>query len=174
MADAGLVQIRRALPADADAIAEVHVEAWRWAYRDQLPADLLADLSVRDRLSMWRQVLADPANSVHVADADPGLVGFASSGSSNDDDATPGTGEVFTLYILEHVQGTGVGRALLQAAVESLSDRGYAGATLWVMETNRLGRNFYERAGWAWDGTVSRHQVQCANLPVVRYRIYLP
>jgi hypothetical protein len=41
------------------------------------------------------------------------------------------------------------------------------------MEANRLGRGFYERAGWTWDGTTSTHQVQCANLPVIRYRIAL-
>ena len=34
------VVIREATPDDARAIAEVHVASWRWAYRDDLPADV--------------------------------------------------------------------------------------------------------------------------------------
>jgi ribosomal protein S18 acetylase RimI-like enzyme len=167
------VTIRAASPADAEALAHVHVEAWRWAYRDQLPEDFLTGLSVPDRRAMWTQVLADRANTVHVADADSGLVGFTSGGPSSDEDAPDGTGEIFTLYVLERVQGTGVGRALLEASVAALRSRGFTRGTLWVMESNQLGRGFYERAGWTWDGTISQHHIQCANLPVVRYRISL-
>jgi hypothetical protein len=41
--------------------------------------------------------------------------------------------------------------------------------SLWVLETNDLGRRFYERNGWAWDGAVSDHQFECANRPIVSY-----
>jgi RimJ/RimL family protein N-acetyltransferase len=40
---------------------------------------------------------------------------------------------------------------------------------LWVLESNQRARRFYERAGWSWEGTRSAHQMQCANLPILRY-----
>ena len=42
------VTVRDATVDDARAIAEVHVASWRWAYRGQLPDDLLDGLSVDD------------------------------------------------------------------------------------------------------------------------------
>lgn len=54
------------------------------------------------------------------------------------------------------------------------SGRGVERATLWVLETNQRARRFYEREGWAWDGTTSIHQVEGSNLPIVRYALDLP
>ena len=42
------VVIRDATPSDSRAIAEVHVASWRWAYRDDLPAEFLDGQSVDD------------------------------------------------------------------------------------------------------------------------------
>ena len=43
------MDISRASPEDAYAIAKVHVDSWREAYRTILPADYLAALSVEKR-----------------------------------------------------------------------------------------------------------------------------
>jgi GNAT superfamily N-acetyltransferase len=96
-------------------------------------------------------------------------VGFVSFGPSRDENATPSTGEVPAIYVDPSVMGTGVGRELLEAATAALREAGYARATLWVLEANERARRFYEKAGWAWDGAVSRHDFDCANEPVVRY-----
>lgn len=163
------VAIREANSADARSIAEVHVASWSWAYHDLMPAAFLEGLSVRDRERQWVDTLRDDAERVIVALHGDELIGFASAGPSRDDDAPAGTAEVFTVYLLEGFQGRGVGEMLLEDIVSGLRDAGYARTTLWVLESNELARRFYERHGWTWDGTTSAHQIQCANLPIVRY-----
>jgi GNAT superfamily N-acetyltransferase len=163
--------IRTATPDDARAVAEVHVGSWRHAYRGMLPDEYLERLSVEQREAMWLAAFSDPEDSTgaFVAEDDGRIVGFASFGPARDEDAPPGTGEVPAIYVEPSVLGTGVGRQLFEAVTRALREAGYGRATLWVLETNQRARRFYEKAGWSWDGAVSRHDFDCANEPVVRY-----
>jgi ribosomal protein S18 acetylase RimI-like enzyme len=161
--------IRRAAPADARAIAEVHVASWRWAYAGDLPQEVLDALSVDDRERMWREVIAEPTVVVEAAERYGRVVGFVSTGSTRDDDGLGRTGELFAIYLDPSVAGTGVGESLLDHAERDLRDAGFERATLWVLASNDRARRFYERHGWAWDGTTSEHQIECANRPIVRF-----
>ncbi|HEY7478283.1 MAG TPA: GNAT family N-acetyltransferase [Actinomycetota bacterium] len=173
-ATAADVTIRRATERDARAIAEVHVASWRWAYRNDLPASLLADLSVDEReLAHRRELAAEEGTTCVLVAVDTGdrVMGFASTGPSRDDDAPPDTGELYAIYLLADVAGSGLGRALLEHATRDLRDAGYVTASLWVLASNERARRFYERAGWRWDGSVSEHRFDCGNRPIVRYSI---
>jgi RimJ/RimL family protein N-acetyltransferase len=165
------VVIRDATPSDARAIAEVHVASWRWAYRDDLPAEFLYGLSVDDRERTWVEWLApeQPGAGTVVAEERDGIVGFCGFGPSRDDGATERTAEVLTIYLLSEAAARGIGRGLFASAVERLRAFGYDRAMLWVMASNDRSRRFYERAGWSWDGTTSEHRFDCANVPIVRY-----
>lgn len=165
------ITIREAVIEDAAAIAEVHVASWRWAYGELLPAETLDGLDIAEREAGWFDVLAseDPRDRIMVAEGRNGLVGFAHIGATRDDDAPAGTGELFAIYLAEHEAGSGLGTNLLARSTEALREEGFGRATLWVLKTNERARRFYGREGWAWDGTTSTHQVQCANLPIVRY-----
>ena len=168
---AGDVTIRAATVDDAEAIAEVNVESWRWAYDGLLPASVLDALSIEDRAAEWRSMLAGPVCDVSVATAVDGrVVGFASIGTTRDDDVPPPTtGELFALYVRPETAGAGIGRLLLQEAESRLRDLGFTRATLWVLETNERGRRFYERHGWSFDGTRGEHRFECGNRPIVRF-----
>lgn len=74
---------------DARAIAEVHVESWRWAYRGQLPDETLDRLDVAEREAGWLAALAsdDAHAGVIVAQSADRIVGFASIGAARDGDA---------------------------------------------------------------------------------------
>lgn len=166
-------RIRRATAADARGIAEVHVASWRHAYRGLLPDGFLDRLSVDEREASWREAFRDRGAAVFVAEEEGRVIGFASFGPSRDGDAGPEVGEIPAIYVDPTVVGAGVGRALLDAAIEAMREAGYRRATLWVLEANAHARRFYKRAGWRWDGTVSRHDFDCANEPVVRYAVEL-
>jgi ribosomal protein S18 acetylase RimI-like enzyme len=148
----------------------VHVAAWRWAYRDDLPAAFLDGLTVDEREREWSEWLAsDERIGTFVAVRHGAVVGFCSFGASRDDDAPEGTAEILTIYVLEDAAGRGIGRSLFAAANDRLREHGYDRAMLWVMASNERSRRFYERAGWSWDGTTSEHRFDCANVPIVRY-----
>lgn len=145
--------IRAARPADAEAIAEIHVETWR-AYAGQMPDEVLDRLSVDDRARMWHNLLCelDSPRRVHVADSEGGLLGFVVHGPSREHDTEALVGEVYALYVHPHCWSAGIGRALLSAAVSHFADVGMSEALLWVLASNHRACRFYELAGWTHDG----------------------
>ena len=169
------LRIREAVPADARAIAEIHVRSWQAAYRGQLTDEYLDGLSVEDRLDQHRRSLEEPPAEWRTWVAQDGVqvVAFAVTGPSQDADATERTGEVYAIYLEPDRVGTGAGRELFEHAVGDLRERGFEAITLWVLETNGRARRFYEVAGWAHDGTVTSERVDCEMRPTVRYRVDL-
>jgi GNAT superfamily N-acetyltransferase len=169
------LRIREAVPADARAIAQIHVRSWQAAYRGQLTDDYLDGLSIDDRLEQHRRSLEEPPPEwrTWVAQEAGDVTGFAVTGPSQDADATERTGEVYAIYLEPDRVGTGAGRELFEHAVGDLRERGFDTATLWVLETNERARRFYEVAGWTHDGTVTSERVDCEMRPTVRYRIDL-
>jgi len=164
------VTVRDATADDARAIAEVHVASWRWAYRGQVPDEILDSLSVDEREAQWRRWLEDGRARAAVAvDASATIVGFVETGPAGDDDADDGTGEVYALYLLEHVTGSGIGRELLRLGEDRLRADGFHRSTLWVLESNARAHRFYERNGWAFDGRRSTYHIGDVDLPILRY-----
>jgi ribosomal protein S18 acetylase RimI-like enzyme len=170
-----VVRIREAIPADAEAIATVHVRSWQAAYRGQLPDEYLDGLTVDERLSQHRWALEHPRPDwrVWVADEARSIVGFAVTGPSEDADADAGTAEVYAIYLDPGAYRTGVGRQLFTHAIEDLRERGFGAATLWVLESNDQARRFYDLAGWKLDGATTTERIDCLNYPTVRYRVDL-
>lgn len=169
------LSIRQARPSDADALAELHVGAWRAAYRGQLSDAFLDGLVAEDRAEQWRTTLAEPRETwrTWVAEDDGSVVGWATTGPSEDADADDRTAEVYAIYLDPERVGTGAGRTLFEHAVGDLRERRFTAATLWVLETNRRARRFYEIAGWKPDGAVTSERVDCEMRPTVRYRLEL-
>ena len=169
------VLVRDAVPADAGAMAEVHVTSWRAAYGGLLPPAVLDGLSVAQRARHWRHVL-DPASGdrVVVAEVDGRLVGFAHVGPARDHDVGPTTGQLGTLYLDPGVWGTGVGRAVHDAGLSRLADGGFDRAVLWMLSTNHRAGAFYQRQGWIRDGRIRVQQFGGAVVIDHRFTRRLP
>jgi len=146
------VTIEQARPEDADRIAALHVAAWKWAYKDLLPAEYLASLDVAQRAVMWKGALGTTAIRVWLGRVGGELAGFAATGPSRDTGAGTSTGELGALYVLEERSRMGVGSALLSACVKDLHGRGFQPLTAWTFEKNARALAFYEKNGWTKDG----------------------
>jgi ribosomal protein S18 acetylase RimI-like enzyme len=166
-------EVRRAVPADARAIAEVHVAGWRDAYRSHMSEEYLATLSVADREAMWARALARDDRSLWVAERNGRIVGFVEGRRSSDPDTEASTGQVSAIYVEPSEIGRGLGRALFARAVGDLGRLGYRRATLWVLASNDRARRFYEAAGWHADGAVQTEDFGGARLEEVRYVVDL-
>ena len=137
-----------------------------------MPEETLAALDVGELASWWREVLLDSDRIVFVATSDDGtVVGFAHAAATDDEEGSPDVAQLYAIYLEERATGRGIGGALLARVTGEMRRAGFTRATLWVLETNERARRFYEHAGWTWDGTRSTHQVECSNLPIVRYRV---
>jgi GNAT superfamily N-acetyltransferase len=139
-----MIFVRTAEQQDAEAIARVHVASWRSTYKGIVPEAYLAGLDEGERVQQWRQWLTLPVR-VYVAELDGEVVGFVSGGALREPLAGC-DGELFAIYLLERVQGQGIGTALLRRLAEGLRADGFQGMAVWVLERNPA-VGFYEAAG---------------------------
>lgn len=145
--------VREAILADAGAIAEIHVAAWQETYRGLLPSGLLDSLKPSEKLGLWHEVLSLAADRddlvVCVAEMGGECVGFASMRPQPDGGLrAAGYGaEVSALYALKQAQGRGIGRELMRWLAVRMGAAGLDGAALWVLESNKGARGFYEALG---------------------------
>jgi GNAT superfamily N-acetyltransferase len=164
------VRVRDAEPADAAAIARVHVRAWQAAYRGLMPEDFLDALRPEDRESRYTLGSSDPAAPRTIlAVRENAVIGFATIGPSRDEDV-PGAGELYALYIDPlHWRG-GVGRTLLIESRDRLQRAGHQHALLWVLAGNETAARFYRTDGWREDGTTREEDPWGPVVTVARYR----
>jgi GNAT superfamily N-acetyltransferase len=163
-------RIRRADESDVAGIATAHIQSWIDAYSDILPADELASRTQAVRERQWSERLADDDFVVSVAESPIlGLVGFVAVSCSGDEDLPGTTGELVGLYLIEAAWGEGLGRKMLEVAIDCLARRGFTEAGLWVLRDNERARRFYEANGWRADGS-TKDCFGGVTAPAVRYR----
>jgi len=134
-------------PADAEALAQVHVAAWRETYRGLLPDAFLARMSEVGHARRFRHEMERPGqHDVVLAALNPeGVFGYVAGGPSRA--GVEGEAEIATLYILKHGQGRGVGRRLLGDCVRALAAHGARSLVISVLASNEKTCGFYERLG---------------------------
>src|SRR5262245_27958643 len=153
--------IRRAVPGDARAIAQVRVDAWRATYAGIVPAAYLASMSVDANAAQWERILSAGPNtaSVFVADDGSEVAGFA-CGNMLPEPKHGFDAELTAIYLRRDHQRAGLGRRLVGTVASAQSEHGASGLLTWVIAANRAARAFYERLGAAlvieqpfqWDG----------------------
>ena len=141
------MEIRRAQPEDAKAIAKVHVDSWRSAYKGLIASDYLDPLSYDKREEMWGRLLASQTQTEHsfifTACIRGEIIGFISGGRSRDAGHSC-WGEISGLYILENYQRMGIGTKLMEVGVRQLQAAGFPSMLIWVLAENKAAVGFYE------------------------------
>jgi ribosomal protein S18 acetylase RimI-like enzyme len=163
--------IRSATPDDARAVATIHVEAWRAAYRGIVPDEFLDSLSIEGRVSAWRQNLLAADTSTWVAQESDAIVGWISAGPSRDTDAGSSVGEIWAVYVAPACWRKGVGRSLCVQAEQHLHEEGFIAMTLWVLRDNERAVKFYRSYGFVLDiGATKEIDRGGKTLSEVRFR----
>ncbi|MFF1384595.1 GNAT family N-acetyltransferase [Arthrobacter sp. NPDC058288] len=155
--------IRQATPEDAEAVVRMHTLAHEECYGRQLSPEFFRArrASIPERVEQRRQFLAAPDPRLIALDDSNEVVGLADAGPGLDADG-PEQLEVYAIYILRRTYGSGLGAALLHAAV------GDAPAYLWVLEDNPRARAFYLKHGFRPDGERKLLPPEWEELPVIR------
>ncbi|HEX7759825.1 MAG TPA: GNAT family N-acetyltransferase [Caulobacteraceae bacterium] len=135
-------------PADAAALGEVHVQAWRESYQGLLPQAYLAAMNPGVHAARWRRQLTrdTPGDIVLAVEGARGLVGYCAGGLLKGPDKLADA-EVFTLYLLKAAKGRGLGARLLGAAASVLAAQGATSMVIWVLSDNAAARGFYAHLG---------------------------
>jgi len=138
------MKIRKAVLADAEGIARVHVDSWRTTYKDIVPDSYLQQLSYEQRAESWRRGIGH--NALYVAEDGNGkIVGFATGGKERTG-KYKADGELYAIYLLHDVQGKGIGKKLSQVIAQSLKEQGFSSMLVWVLDRNSS-KVFYESLG---------------------------
>lgn len=173
--------IRRASVADAEAIAELHGRSFLATYPDLSKTIAAINQGLNRRVTLWTERLENPLPgcATFVADEDLRIHGFIHVGPSrDDDDKRGGTGQIFSIHVDPPRWGSGIGKRLLDHALDFLQSSGFSEATLWVVAGNDRARQFYEALGWHLDG-LQRKEILAVErqdgdeVDVVRYRLEL-
>lgn len=166
----GLI-VRDAKAEDARSVADIHVAAWRAAYRELMPAGYLASLSVDERTEMWtKSIIRGGPSKLAIAEIDGAIAGFCSFGPTRD--ALPDdVAEIYAINVSPERWRLGAGRALCEHALRQAALREHKTMSLWVVKGNDPARRFYERLGYRPDGA-ERANSQLVPIPFdeVRYR----
>jgi len=141
------MNLRPATAADAAAIARVHVDTWRAAYRGILSDPYLESLDYAARTEEWVKRIGLKSHFTLVA-ADPAggqIVAFADGGPERSHDPAF-RGELYALYVLPAHQRHGLGRRLTVAIAETFADNHVHTLLAWVAAASGAGK-FFERLG---------------------------
>jgi len=141
------INIRKARPSDAEAIARIYIEAWQDTYPALLPSRLLLTMTREGQTQRWRNAITIAAReSVYVAEVEnAGIVAMTSFGRSRDSGFSFDS-EIYTLYVDPMLTGMGFGRMLLQGAFAALSKQNHESCIIWAHAKNPA-RFFYEAVG---------------------------
>lgn len=177
--------IRPATPNDAQSIARIRVQGWRFAYQGLISQDYLDSLSVAEDTERMRGYLSQlPQNSppsksesvqgssdgekrsFMLAVRDDAVLGFCRFSAAPDkadraERAVPAgtlSGRLHSLYIDPDTLGQGIGHALMSHALSTFAAWGCEHANLWVLEGNSRAISFYERQGWRCTGATKVDQ----------------
>jgi ribosomal protein S18 acetylase RimI-like enzyme len=139
------IDIRRAEPRDAPAIADVHHEAWRGAYAGIIPHRALNAMINRRGSEWWANAIRRAA-TVLVVEIGGKVAGYTTVGRNRAREL-PQQGEIYELYLRPEYQGVGLGSRLFAAARQKLADHGLKGMVVWALEDNTNALSFYAGAG---------------------------
>ena len=147
--------IRSATRQDAEALAAIQDAAWREGFRgvvEQRPPLERVREGFAERLEQRERTLL-------VAEEDGEIRGFVSFGD----------GEIHALYVHPASWRQGIGRALLNRALEEMRTTGDEEATLWSLAVNARATAFYQANGFEADAA-TRVRPETGNAPEIRFR----
>ena len=139
------IAIRRSMSEDAAALAALHGEAWRYAYRGIIPGLVLERMVARRGPGWWRRMHA-VGGTTTILEFGKAAAGYATYGRSRF--ARLGAeGEIYELYLRPEYHGAGLGRQLFKAARDELRAAGMRGLIVRSLAENEAACRFYRAMG---------------------------
>jgi GNAT superfamily N-acetyltransferase len=143
-----MVTLRGATVSDCAAIAHLHAESWRSAYRGILSDDYLDTRAHSERAELWETRFSQRDSNpffVILAEIGARLAGFACVFPNEH----PNFGSyVDNLHVAPDLTRKGIGRRLLADVGSRLvADQTPGGVYLWAIEQNNSARQFYSSVG---------------------------
>lgn len=148
--------IRRAAPGDADALSKLKIATFRETFVEGFAIPYPPEeQALFEEASLSRGAvaaeLADTGCATWIAGDGEEMIGYATVGACKlpHPDALPGAGELRQLYLRAPAQGLGLGRDLLDMALDHLAITRPGPVWLGVWSGNLRAQHFYAARGFA-------------------------
>lgn len=142
------MQIRRHKPEELPLLKSMMVDAFEGVSIDQGMQNLFGDINGHDW--KWRKARhldvdfqRDPAG-IFVAEVDGRVIGFISTWC----DCDGGIGNIPNISLLPESRGQGIGRKLIEYALEHFREQGMTHAKIETLEQNAVGNHLYTSVGF--------------------------
>lgn len=150
--------LRRAVPADAAALALVGSATFLESYAHLLPiGDILPHVAHQHAAGVYERWLQDPDSACWVAEHEPGAAPVGYLVATTPDlplaDLDEHDWEIRRIYLLHRFHGFGLGRGMMDAALAEARRRGKRRVLLGVYSRNEGALQFYARLGFSQVGT---------------------
>ena len=140
--------VRKARYTEVPVLAKIQRAAWKSAFSDIITAETMEKYTDEGKCAnVIRRVLTEEIGALYIAGIDNKACGelFWRPIDTR-------TAEIVALHTLKKVWGKGVGRALMDKALNDMVEDGFLGAKLWVFKDNIRARRFYEKCGFVLTG----------------------
>jgi GNAT superfamily N-acetyltransferase len=141
-------QIRNVRPGDEDSLAYVQTESWKAAFREIVPADILAECTaLESTAAIYRRILDEGFGNGYLMELDgkPHCIAWWSVAR---DANMAGYAELICLHSLQENWHKGYGRAMMERVLADVKKAGYEKLVLWVFENNTRAIQFYKSFGF--------------------------
>jgi GNAT superfamily N-acetyltransferase len=164
--------VRPAKPGEGLRLGEIYLSSGRAAWARHLSPIGLA--GVTSPAEDWERWISDPEIMVLVAERRGLAAALAVLCRSTDQDSDPALVALLDKIYTEPASWRrGLGRSLLDFAIEQLRGKRFREVTLWTAEWN-TSRGFYEALGWKQDGATREKNFAGGTFTEVRYRTQVP
>lgn len=160
-------EIRRAVIDDAESLANIIVESWRTAYSSIIPENEITKFLDKQRRQQQFERFIQDEETILIGIYEGIPCGLVFANKDNDEQLEE-CGSIYSIYLLEEYWGKGLAANLMDKVISILKDEGCRRVLLWVYEENTRAIGFYEKYGFAFDGT-KKHS-RFSNKPIeLRY-----
>jgi GNAT superfamily N-acetyltransferase len=164
--------VRAAEPGEGIRLGEIYLSSGRAAWARHLSP--IGVSGVTSPSEDWERWISDPEIMVLVAERRGEPAAVAVLCRSTDQDSDPALVAMLDrLYTEPASWRRGLGRSLLDFAMEQLRAKRFREVTLWTAEWN-TSRGFYEALDWELDGATREKTFGGGTFTEVRYRTQVP
>lgn len=147
--------VRNAIPQDAFSLAAISMEVWVGTYLRHGVSRFFAEYALNEfTAARFEAAIAGDEDHIIVSENTEGIDGFARLSLPSDAPVAACEGpEIKTLYVQPRHHGKGIGKGLLNAALERAAQLGARSVWLTVNAENSAARDFYLALGFQTIGT---------------------
>jgi GNAT superfamily N-acetyltransferase len=138
-------EIRKATIEDSNGLAQVQVDSYCTAYAAFFPKEYIDHFTYEEQEQDWIDLLKSGTDDILLValSTEGQVIGYAFARAEAEIHSGYDS-EVLALHVRKQFQKYGVGKALLQKAIEELEQRGCKSVMLWTLKGNPI-RTWYEK-----------------------------